>query len=206
MKFALTAKDNKGAASNNPAIVTVTVKHVNHPPIVNVGSDQTVKTGYVASLDGSKSKDPDNDPLTYSWVQTDGPKVTVNNANSAIATFTAPTNISSDTDIHFKLTVTDDKNASSNAAVKVVDKYIPPPNRSPVANAGSDQTVHVGDKVTLDGSGSTDSDGNIASYSWMQTTGPAVTLSDANVASPTFTAPSVSSDTELKFSLEVQKT
>ncbi len=58
--------------------------------------------------------------------------------------------------------------------------------------------------VTLDGSGSRDPDGNITSYSWTQTAGPTITLSDANVASPTFTAPSVSSDTILKFNLTVK--
>ena len=82
LKFALIAKDNKGAASNNSAIVTVTVKHINHPPLANAGTDQTVNAGYIASLDGSKSKDPDNDPLTYSWTQIAGPKVKLNNANS----------------------------------------------------------------------------------------------------------------------------
>jgi len=40
-------------------------------------------------------------------------------------------------------------------------------NNSPIANAGSDQKVAAaGGKVTLDGSGSSDPDGNTLSYSW----------------------------------------
>ncbi|NUN24839.1 MAG: hypothetical protein HUU09_15525 [Candidatus Jettenia caeni] len=34
-------------------------------------------------------------------------------------------------------------------------------NILPIANAGTDQTVHVGTTVSLDGSGSSDPDGNI---------------------------------------------
>ena len=203
LKFSLTVKDDKGAVNNNPAIVTVTVKHINHPPIANAGSDQTVNPGDVVSLDGSKSRDADSDDtLNYSWTQTSGPTVKLDNANSPIATFTAPSNISSDTDLAFKLTVTDDKNASNTTAVKVIDKYVPPPNQPPAANAGSDQTVNAGDSVTLDGSGSRDPDGNIASYSWKQTAGPALTLSGADTATAQFVAPS--SDITLKFSLIVK--
>jgi tetratricopeptide (TPR) repeat protein len=56
----------------------------------------------------------------------------------------------------------------------------------------------------LDGSTSTDPDGTIASYSWIQTAGPSVVLNDANTNSASFTAPSVSVDTQLKFSLTVK--
>ena len=75
------------------------------------GTDHTVNPGYIATLDGSKSKDPDNDPLTYSWKQIGGPTVTLNDATSYMATFIAPSNISSDTTLVFELTVKDSKNA-----------------------------------------------------------------------------------------------
>ncbi len=130
--------------------------------------------------------------------------VTLNGADTSIATFTAPKDISSDTDMIFELTVTDSKNATNTATVKVTDKYIPPPNQPPTANAGSDQTVNAGDTVTLDGSGSRDPDGNITSYSWTQTSGPAVTLNDANTCNITFTLQLYQSDTTLKFSLTVK--
>src|SRR5689334_9092683 len=69
LKFLLTVRDDKGATSNNSAVVVITVKHVNHPPIANVGQEnQVANPGDIATLDGSKSKDPDNgDTLSYSW-------------------------------------------------------------------------------------------------------------------------------------------
>lgn len=69
------------------------------------------------------------------------------------------------------------------------------------ANAGSDQA----DKdpfatVTLNGTGST---GSPSVYQWRQISGPAVTLSNTAVASPTFTAPGVLGGATLVFGLKV---
>jgi len=43
---------------------------------------------------------------------------------------------------------------------------LPPDNNSPIAIAGSDQNVFLGDEVLFDGSDSSDSDGSIADYQW----------------------------------------
>jgi hypothetical protein len=65
------------------------------------------------------------------------------------------------------------------------------PNQPPAADAGADQIVVANAIVTLDGSGSYDPDGDLPlTYLWTQTGGPAVTLSDPAVVSPTFSAPS----------------
>ena len=64
-------------------------------------------------------------------------------------------------------------------------------NINPIANAGTNQTVEFGSQVTIDGSSSVDPDGTIESYSWTQTAGTVVTLSAADQAIITFTAPSV---------------
>lgn len=40
----------------------------NRPPVADAGLDQSATTGMPLSLDGSNSYDPDNDPLTYTWV------------------------------------------------------------------------------------------------------------------------------------------
>ena len=60
-----------------------------------------------------------------------------------------------------------------------------------MADAGMDQTVGVNSTVTLDGSGS---DGNITAWAWTQLTGVSVTLTNADQASSSFTAPVTEGD------------
>lgn len=50
---------------------------------------------------------------------------------------------------------------------------IPQANHPPVANAGANQTAFVGNAITLDGSGSTDEDGNPLTYHWRIASQPA---------------------------------
>ena len=69
----------------------------------------------------------------------------------------------------------------------VLEEAIPvtPPNTPPQADAGEDQSGETGDTFTLDGSRSSDPDGDALSYAW---TAPAeIALSSATVARPTFT-------------------
>lgn len=64
------------------------------------------------------------------------------------------------------------------------------PNLAPIADAGPDQSAQAGGTVTLDGSGSSDPDGDYPlAYQWTQTGGPVVTLNNPNTASPMFTIP-----------------
>ena len=76
-------------------------------------------------------------------------------------------------------------------------------NSAPIANAGVDTSVNEGALVQLDGSGSFDSDNNQLTFSWLQTSGPAVILSGADTAQPTFIAPTVTSSTIFTFELRV---
>ena len=61
-------------------------------------------------------------------------------------------------------------------------------NHPPLADAGPDMTARIGDTVTLDGSGSTDVDGDELSYRWSLTTpdGSNAQLSDPSAIRPTF--------------------
>jgi hypothetical protein len=77
----------------------------------------------------------------------------------------------------------------------------PAVNAPPSANAGSDQVVAPGSSVTLDGAGSTDANGSIATYAWTQTGGATVTLLSPATATASFTAPAATG--ELTFQLTV---
>ncbi len=81
-------------------------------------------------------------------------------------------------------------------------------NAAPVAHAGPDQAnVQSGAMVTLNGSGSSDDDGDALTYAWTQTGGsPSVTLTGATTVNPTFTAPTLArgaADSVFTFSLTV---
>ncbi|HET6530576.1 MAG TPA: hypothetical protein VFH03_08170 [Actinoplanes sp.] len=83
-------------------------------------------------------------------------------------------------------TVTVTSSAGGSATVQLIGTgapFLPP---APTAAAVADSRVIVGQTVTLDGSGSI---GEIDSYEWTQTAGPAVTLTGAHTAKATFVAP-----------------
>ena len=103
LTFQLTVTDNGGLQATDTVVITVT--WVNAPPVANAGPDQSVVKGSVATLDGTASTDPDDGIASYLWQQTGGPTVTLVNANTSIATFTA--NVAVNSVLTFKLTVTD---------------------------------------------------------------------------------------------------
>ena len=81
-----------------------------------------------------------------------------------------------------------------------------PPNSAPVANAGVNQSVDEQTTVTLDGTASSDPDGNNnLTYNWTQAEGVSVMLSNGASAQPSFDGPDVGigSSTTLTFRLSV---
>ncbi len=87
---------------------------VNHPPIANVGPDQTVNESSKVTLVGV-AIDPDpNDKLSYSWMTDCRTSCNIKRSNTSSPTFTAPSNVPSDTQLKFALTAKDDKGAESN--------------------------------------------------------------------------------------------
>ncbi|MDY0002007.1 MAG: M36 family metallopeptidase [Polyangia bacterium] len=73
----------------------------------------------------------------------------------------------------------------------------------PFADAGPDQTVAPGALVELDGTGSSDPQGDALSFLWTQVTGAMVSLEGADTATPSFAAPLGEDATALVFELTV---
>ena len=72
----------------------------------------------------------------------------------------------------------------------------------PSINAGPDQTVQEGSTVTLNGTAS-DQDGDQLTYSWSHDSALDISLANADSLSPAFTAPQVSANTTVTFTLTV---
>jgi len=145
----------------------------NKSPIASAGPDQviTLPTDSI-SLDGSASNDPDGTISEWLWTRISGP-ASFNIVNAV----TAKTVVSLlDTGVYrIELIVKDNKGLSAKDTVQVIVNDGSQPNRPPVANAGSDQTITLPtNSVTVDGRSSTDSDNNIASYWWSKISGPSL--------------------------------
>ena len=82
-------------------------------------------------------------------------------------------------------------------------KDVPPAqNPAPIADAGPDQAVVVGARVTLDGSGSRDPLGEPIEFQWRQIAGPvSITIDDPTAEQTFFLAPHV--DTPVTFEVEL---
>ena len=174
---------NDGSLDSEPAHVTVSTE--NSPPVANAGPDQTRQVGQQVTLDGRNSYDPDGDPITYAWrfvSRPEGSAAALSGANTATPTFV----IDVFGEYVVQLIVSD--GILSSAPDTVV---ISTTNSRPVANAGPDQSVTVGDVVRLDGSASHDPDGDALTYHWSiasMPTGSAAHLNDSAAVQPTFVA------------------
>lgn len=178
---------NDGMYNSATSTVTVTAAMANAAPVASAGSPQNVLTGMSVSLDGSASFDANGDPLTYAWVLSSKPAgstAALVGASLAKPTFTA--------DIAgayvATLTVNDGQLDSVPSTVTVTAAVA---NAAPVADAGSAQTVIAGSVISLNGSGSSDANGDVLSYAWTLTAKPmgsTAILSNAAAAAPAFTA------------------
>ena len=196
LSFTLTAVDTQNPDSgSNTASSSVTVHVTNTAPDADSGPNQSVLVNTPVTLDGSGSVDIDpGQTLSYAWLQTSGTAVTLSDPSAVQPTFTAPAATGA---LTFQLTVDDGHGLTSTSSVEI-DVFDTPP----VANAGTSQTVLVDTPVALDGSGSFDPDpGQTITYTWLQTSGTPVTLSNAHAVQPTFTAPAA--DATLTFQLTV---
>lgn len=177
--------------------ITITNAHdivINAPPhAVPVASPASASEGTLVTLDGSGSWDPDSSSLTYAWLQTGGPPVTLSTtANPANRTFVAP-NFSADTTLTFQLTVSDGSLVHSEVTYVNVTWSNDPPVAALACPADGFFDVDEGDSFTLDGSASSDGDDGIASYEWQQEVGlPEVPdVGNWNTSQVTFNVPSL---------------
>jgi hypothetical protein len=197
-----------GVNTAPPAVVQVDVfVPPNIQPVARVSNaERTAIIGTTVVLDGGLSLDADADPLSFRWTQVAGAVALAGlPATTSSFTFTAPAEA---TRLVFELVV-DDGLIQSVPAVVIVDVTLPP-NTTPVARMvdGAGALVDVirvqGDaQVGLDGTGSSDADGDALSFEWRRIdNGVPVNLSPpSGAAVATFRAPDLT--TTMFFALTV---
>jgi hypothetical protein len=178
---------NDGAVDSIADMVTILATTPNSLPIADSGINQNVVIGTIVMLDGSGSVDIDGDPLTYAWTLT-----TIPVGSSALLSASTSPGPFFTADIQgtyvAELIVNDGVVDSVAASVNIVASAV---NSAPVANAGANQNSITGSVVTLDGSDSNDSNGDILSYQWALVAIPATSaavIDNPLLASPSFVA------------------
>ena len=151
----LVADDGKGQA--NSVQQTTRVVHVNRPPFAEAGPDRMVCPGDTLSFDASASRDLDGTIGEYRWDFGDG---TTAGGAAVDHVYDKPGTY------QVSLTVVDDAGSSCSATTDTMSVMV---NAPPVADAGSDREVWIGganDAILLDGSASTDPDGQALTHDW----------------------------------------
>ena len=143
------------STSNAPAPVA---------PVADAGGDRAVMRGTEVTVDGSASSDSDGSIVSFAWTQTAGPNVTLNNADQAQVSFTAP-DLADPTDLEFQLTVTD--NAGLTAFDSVTITVVP-------------QTFSISGVISAASSTDTDSDVNDPNAAFQPNDTPASVQSISN--------------------------
>lgn len=157
------------------ADVTITVLPPNQAPIVNAGADQLLAFPTAANLNGIATDDgyPVGSSLALTWSKVSGPGTVTFSAPNALATSAS---FSSSGSYVLRLTATDGALTTSDDVVITV-------NQAPVVSAGTEQTISLGQTVTLTGTATDDGIpvGSAVSVVWSKVSGPG----DVTFAAPT---------------------
>ena len=185
--FTLTVDDGEFA---NSAEVTLNIEQANSAPTAKISvspepASTTLTTATEITLNGGGSSDPDGDTLEYVWSQPSGQGIELSSLSSASTSFTA----AEAGTYSFTLTVDDGEFASSaEVTLEITQANSAPTAKISVSPEPASTTLTTATEITLNGSGSSDPDGDTLEYVWSQPTGQGIELSSLSSVSTSFTA------------------
>jgi len=158
------------------------------PPVADAGEDveSPIDLAGTIVLSASGSSDPDGDMLSYQWTLTQQPAsstATINNDDEMNASITP------DAEGVYLVTLEVDDGSHPPARDEKQITITEAVNEAPTADAGGDLSAQVNETVTLDGSSSSDPNGDELEYQWTSSSNPVgaqFTISNADQAQATF--------------------
>ncbi|MFD2167985.1 GLUG motif-containing protein [Thalassotalea euphylliae] len=184
------------ASVEDPGLVVV--QSGTTAPVIEVVDYLEVDERTEVTIDASASRDLEGRSLTFSWTQTAGEPVVIDDNESAELTFTAP-EVASDQTVTFVLTLSNGE-LTSTTEIDVLVKQV---NQAPQVSVTSDSATAIeGTTVTLTAE-SADADGDSLSYVWTQTSGASAAFNAENSAELVVTLPQVDANTTLEFTVTV---
>jgi len=170
--------------SYDTSVLTVgNLRPVGH--IERTGGLDPLERGTEITFSAGSSFDGNNDPLFYQWSLIHSPEGSESllSESTSVAPSLTPDQFG---DYVVQLTLSDGRLLSD-----PVTHIFTVENNRPLANAGDDQTVARLDRVVLDGSRSSDPEGDELSYQWAfvsRPDGSGATFTDGSLVSPSFIA------------------
>ena len=188
--FTLSVSD--GELSDSSTVI-MAIAQANRAPTASISvspdpDSTTLTTATEITLNGSDSSDPDGDTLDYTWSQASNQSIDLSSTSTATTTFTA----ANPGTYTFTLTV-DDGSLTDSAEVTLEIIQADSTNRAPTAIISvspdpDSTTLTTATEITLNGSASSDPDGDALDYTWSQPSAQSIDLSATNTAITTFTA------------------
>lgn len=172
--------------SDEPSFVEITSSNIK--PIADAGRDREISLNNDVVLDGSNSNDPDNSPnttLQYQWSLSstpDGSSASLVNADAVSPTLQ---NVDIHGDYLVQLIVFDGVEYSDPSTALLSSRNLPPN-----ADAGEPVNVRVNDEVALNGSNSSDPNGDTIYFDWrllVKPDGSSASLTANTSSTPSFT-------------------
>ncbi|MBX2807567.1 MAG: fibro-slime domain-containing protein [Cellvibrionaceae bacterium] len=183
-RLSLIVNDGQVDSAPDTLVINATAEVINTAPTADAGTDRHVLLGSRVPLDGTASRDDENDALRYQWAVI-SPTGIDQGLFLEDATAASPTFVALAEGVYIVQLLVND--GELNSAPDTVAVTVSLPNRAPVADAGVDQVLSIGQTVTLDGSGSSDADGDPLTYQWTVISPEGASVSDPYAVMPRLT-------------------